>query len=151
VPLCTAVNGQYSPTVAPDGFGGAIVAWQDLRSGTTNDIYANRITQSGVIPTAIGDTPPAPSFLIGDAYPNPFSTGTAFDVSLPHTADVKVEVFDVGGRRVRGMSLGWVEAGTRRISFDGRDNRARLLPSGVYFVRVHVGSETATRKLVLQR
>jgi FlgD Ig-like domain len=151
VALCTATNGQFSPTVASDGFGGAIVAWQDFRSGTTYDIYANRITQSGAIPTAVGGTPPAPSFLIGGAYPNPFSTGTAFDVSLPRTADVRMEIFDVGGRRVRGLDLGRVEAGATRISFDGRDDGLRPLPSGVYFVRVHVGNEIATRKLVIQR
>jgi len=151
VALCTAANGQFSPTVASDGFGGAIVAWQDLRNGSTYDIYANRITQSGAIPTAVGGTPPAPSFLIGDAYPNPFSAGTAFDVSLPRTADVRMEIFDVGGRRVRGLDLGRVEAGATRIAFDGRDDGSRPLTSGVYFVRVHAGNETATRKLVIQR
>jgi hypothetical protein len=151
VALCTAVNGQYSPTVASDGFGGAIVAWQDLRSGTTYDIYANRITQSGAIPTGVGDTPRAPSFLIGDAYPNPFSADTAFDVSLPRTANIKIDVFDVGGRRLRALDLGRFDAGARRISFDGRDDDAHPLPSGVYFVRVHAGNETATRKLVIQR
>jgi hypothetical protein len=151
VALCNAANGQFNPTLASDGFGGAIVAWQDLRNGTTYDIYANRITQSGAIPTAIGSTPPAPSFLIGDAFPNPFSAETTFDVSLPRAADVRMEIFDVGGRRVRGQNLGRLTSGTRRLSFDGRGDDTRQLPSGVYFVRVRAGNETATRKLVIQR
>jgi len=151
VALCTATNGQYNPTLASDGFGGAIVAWQDLRSGTTYDIYANRITQSGAIPTAVGNTPAAPSFLIGDAFPNPFSAETAFDVSMPRTAEVRMEIFDVGGRRVRGQNLGRLTAGTTRLSFDGHDDNTRPLPSGVYFVRVRAGNESATRKLVIQR
>ncbi len=147
--LCTATNGQYSPTVASDSFGGAIVAWQDLRSGTTYDIYANRITQGGVIPTGVGGTPAVPSLLVGVAYPNPFSAGTAFDVTVPRNADVSVEIFDVGGRRV--LDLARLDAGATRLSFDGRDARSRLLPSGVYFLRVHAANETVTRKLVIQR
>ncbi len=149
--LCTATNGQYSPTVASDNFGGAIVAWHDLRSGGTYDIYANRITQSGVIPTAVVGTPAVPSLLVGDAYPNPFSTATAFDVTLPRNADVSVELFDVAGRRVRVLDLGRLDAGATRLSFDGRDAHSRLLPSGVYFLRVHAANETVTRKLVIQR
>ena len=151
VALCAAPNGQFSPTVASDGFGGAIVAWHDVRSGTHTDIYANRITQSGVIPTAVGDTPALSSLGVSEAYPNPFSTGTAFDVTLRDDADVSVEIFDVGGRRVRVLGLGRLDAGATRIPFDGRDARAQQLPSGVYFARVHAAGETIARKLVIQR
>ena len=44
--LSTAPNGQYIPTPVPDGAGGAIVVWDDWRSGKT-DIYAQRVTASG--------------------------------------------------------------------------------------------------------
>lgn len=47
VALCTATNSQAFPTIAVDGTGGAIVAWEDTRSGT-NDIYAQRVDASGV-------------------------------------------------------------------------------------------------------
>jgi hypothetical protein len=46
VPLCTATNDQVSPTIVSDGAGGAIVTWEDLRSGTS-DIYAQRISATG--------------------------------------------------------------------------------------------------------
>lgn len=149
--LCTATDGQYSPAVASDGFGGAIVAWHDLRNGGTYDIYSNRITQGGAIPTPVGRTPAMPSLLVGDAYPNPFSAGTDLDIVLPQDADVSVEIFDVAGRHVRALDLGRFSAGVTRISFDGRDASAQPLPSGVYFLRVHAANETATRKLVIQR
>ena len=48
VALCTAVNSQYSPTIISDGAGGAIVTWYDYRSGTNNDIYAQRISAAGI-------------------------------------------------------------------------------------------------------
>jgi hypothetical protein len=49
VALCTASSNQYSPTIAPDGAGGAIVTWYDYRSGTSNDIYAQRISAGGTV------------------------------------------------------------------------------------------------------
>lgn len=48
VSLCTTVNGRNDPTIVADGSGGAIVTWEDYRSGTNNDIYAQRVNASGV-------------------------------------------------------------------------------------------------------
>ncbi|MFX0032673.1 MAG: hypothetical protein ACFE9P_08405 [Candidatus Hermodarchaeota archaeon] len=47
--LCTAINHQFRFQIAPDGLGGAIIAWEDARNGTGNsDIYAQRIDSNGV-------------------------------------------------------------------------------------------------------
>lgn len=46
--LCTATNSQYDPRIASDGAGGAIVAWSDLRGGSS-DIYAQRVQSNGVV------------------------------------------------------------------------------------------------------
>lgn len=50
VPICTAPGLQAETPVVPDGEGGAIIAWWDIRSGTIqeNDIYAQRIDSLGV-------------------------------------------------------------------------------------------------------
>ncbi len=47
VGLCTATGGQEYPQLTTDGAGGAIVAWTDGRSGTSNDIYAQRVYSDG--------------------------------------------------------------------------------------------------------
>ena len=50
VPICTAVNAQFSPRVVSDGAGGAIIAWTDNRGGGgVYDPYAQRIDASGVV------------------------------------------------------------------------------------------------------
>jgi hypothetical protein len=42
--ICWADNSQYSPTLAPDGMGGAIITWFDAREGGSNyDLYAQYI------------------------------------------------------------------------------------------------------------
>ena len=46
VAVSTETGNQISPTLVPDGGGGAIIAWQDYRSGTNYDIYAQRIAGS---------------------------------------------------------------------------------------------------------
>jgi len=46
VALCTATGNQTTPAIAPDGHGGAFVAWKDERSGAA-DIYAQRVDAGG--------------------------------------------------------------------------------------------------------
>ncbi|HEU4928912.1 MAG TPA: T9SS type A sorting domain-containing protein [Candidatus Krumholzibacteria bacterium] len=149
VSLCVTTFDQIHPAIVPDGFGGAIVAWSDYRNGLP-DIYANRVSAGGGIPTGVGKTPAMP-LMVGNIYPNPFSVATSIEITLGEEANVNVEVFDVAGRRVRAMNIGRMSAGTTPLAFDGRDERGHRLPSGVYFYRIHAGSESLTRKLVIQR
>lgn len=44
--LCAAASTQIEPTICSDGAGGAIVTWQDFRSGV-HDIYAQHVLASG--------------------------------------------------------------------------------------------------------
>ncbi len=48
-PVCTSQDMQTAPQIIPDGNGGAIIVWQDLRDSATNgsDIYAQRFDQNG--------------------------------------------------------------------------------------------------------
>jgi flagellar hook assembly protein FlgD len=64
---------------------------------------------------------------------------------------VSIDVFDVAGHRVRSINERHVPAGASQLTFDGRDDHAHTLPSGVYFYRVHAGSETVTKKMVIAR
>src|SRR5215470_2362948 len=46
--LCQAINAQVSPSIVADGAGGAIVAWEDDRTGS-GDIYAQHVLASGAV------------------------------------------------------------------------------------------------------
>jgi hypothetical protein len=52
---------------------------------------------------------------------------------------------------VRTLDEGRRHAGASEFSLDGLDDHAHALPSGVYFYRVHAGSETVTKKMVIAR
>ncbi|MBN2407778.1 MAG: T9SS type A sorting domain-containing protein [Elusimicrobia bacterium] len=41
------IQSQQYPRIVSDGAGGAIIAWQDFRSASNNDIYAQRVDSSG--------------------------------------------------------------------------------------------------------
>lgn len=47
VAVCTATNPQVLPALCSDGAGGCIIAWADQRTGSSYDIYAQRITAAG--------------------------------------------------------------------------------------------------------
>src|SRR5512143_907487 len=53
--LCTAATAQTRPVIAPDGAGGAIVAWPDQRAGST--IYAQRVSGAGAIAWTLDGIP----------------------------------------------------------------------------------------------
>ena len=48
VPICTAANWQVYPHLTSDGSGGAIIAWDDGRTGNCQD-YVQRVNASGVV------------------------------------------------------------------------------------------------------
>jgi hypothetical protein len=49
VAVSTAVDAQTIPQIITDGAGGAIIVWQDLRTGNNIDIYAQRINSAGAV------------------------------------------------------------------------------------------------------
>jgi hypothetical protein len=48
VAVCAAASAQEEPKIVPDGSGGAIIVWQDYRSGSQYEVYAQRINGNGV-------------------------------------------------------------------------------------------------------
>lgn len=143
--------GQQSGSVMSSESGGAILAWRDFQTDVQGDLYALRITAGGSVPSAVQGASPALSMAVSENYPNPFSGITTFDLTLRRAEQVGVEIFDVTGRRVRALDVGHLRAGASTLSFNGLDDRARELPSGVYFIRVRAAGETVVRKMVIAR
>lgn len=66
--------------------------------------------------------------------PNPARGTVRFvlEASRP-VADVRIEVYDVTGWRVRSLPVGAMVVGARTFAWDGRGENGALLRSGVYF------------------
>ncbi len=59
-----------------------------------------------------------------------------------------VEIFDAGGRRVRGLTAGVLAAGPHAVGWNGRDDGGRPAPPGIYFARLHTARGSISRRLV---
>jgi len=53
VAICALSGRQFNPAVVADGGSGAIIAWQDQRSGSNDDIYAQRVWADGSTPVLL--------------------------------------------------------------------------------------------------
>ncbi|MHA1264619.1 MAG: hypothetical protein ACTSRS_05210 [Candidatus Helarchaeota archaeon] len=62
VPICNAPNDQINPKIVGDGNGGAIIVWEDLRDGSSFDLYAQRINSSGVVQWTVNGVPVSTAF-----------------------------------------------------------------------------------------
>jgi hypothetical protein len=49
IAVCNAANDQLNPNITGDANGGAVIVWQDIRTGPNYDVYAQRITKNGAI------------------------------------------------------------------------------------------------------
>ncbi len=81
--------------------------------------------------------------------PNPFREKTRLTYTLPSQGDVKLEVFDVLGRRVRVLVEESRDTGTYHATWDGANDVGRRVASGVYLGRLSFKGKTLTQKLVV--
>ncbi|PEN12333.1 hypothetical protein CRI94_15040 [Longibacter salinarum] len=79
-------------------------------------------------------------------FPNPVRSETTIRYELPEAGEVQLAVFDLLGRRVRTLVDGPQTAGRKEIRMN-----ASTLPSGSYFYRLQVDSQTMTRRMTVVR
>jgi hypothetical protein len=76
--------------------------------------------------------------MLGRCYPNPAKTTTRLRLSLARRERVRVEVWDLVGRRVATLLDGPCESGTTQLEWSGRDARGARVPAGLYLCRLVV-------------
>lgn len=82
---------------------------------------------------------------------NPLTGARRLRWTLERAGDVRLDIVDVTGRRVRQLAAGMYGAGTHEFTWDGRDDDGRTLRAGAYFVVGRVGSERTSARLFLMR
>jgi hypothetical protein len=90
-------------------------------------------------------------FSLSQNYPNPFNPSTTIRYSLPKSTHTVVAVYDMLGTRVRTLVNSLQNAGEHSVTWDGRDDRAQQVASGVYFYRLDAGKLRTQKKMVLLR
>ncbi|MCB5269690.1 MAG: T9SS type A sorting domain-containing protein, partial [Candidatus Cloacimonadaceae bacterium] len=92
-------------------------------------------------------TPPVQTSL--NTYPNPFRESTRIEYELDKREQVKLEVYNLKGQKVRSLYSGIADLGINRQQWDGRDENSVLCSSGVYYLKLQSGSKVIKRKMLL--
>jgi len=90
-------------------------------------------------------------FALDDPSPNPFTLSTRLRFEMPRAGTASVRIYDSQGRLVRDLAGGQREPGEHFLSWDGLDDGGKVLPSGVYYLRLDADGSKAVRSVILTR
>ena len=88
-------------------------------------------------------------FDLAQTQPNPFNPSTEIAFALPASAEVRLEVFNSLGRRVRTLVTGVRGAGAHTVIWDGRTDNGDQVPSGAYHYRLTAGDLVLSKTMTL--
>jgi len=101
-------------------------------------------------PTGIPPSLSTSRFSLQQNIPNPFNPLTVIRYTVPvGGGKVSIAVYDVNGRFVKTLLDAFESSGTKRVTWDGRDDRGAAVASGIYFYRLTARGFSETRKMLL--
>lgn len=65
-------------------------------------------------------------------YPNPFTEGTTFTLTMPQAGNIRISVYDLVGQQMKTLHEGFHPAGEHPIYWDGKDINGDPVVPGVY-------------------
>ncbi|MEM6647037.1 MAG: T9SS type A sorting domain-containing protein [Bacteroidota bacterium] len=123
-----------------------------VRSATVTDVEGIGLSITAedgmlVLSTDVEDEDVPSAFALHPNYPNPFNPSTTLRYDLPEAHQVRLEVYDILGRRVALLLDGQQASGAHRTTWD-----APTFASGVYFARMTATSlATAQQQVKVQK
>jgi hypothetical protein len=88
-------------------------------------------------------------FELRQNYPNPFNPTTVIQYALPKTSEVKIQIYNILGQKVRNLVDESQKPGYKMIHWDGKDDSGKEVSSGVYFYRIEAGNFVKCKKMIL--
>lgn len=86
------------------------------------------------------------NYSLSQNYPNPFNPSTTIRFTIPERTQVKLDVYNLIGQKVKELVNGELEAGQYELTFDGSN-----LSSGVYLYRIQAGNFSSVKKMLLMK
>ncbi len=84
------------------------------------------------------------SFSLEQNYPNPFNPSTTISYSLPTSSNVRIEIFNVLGKKVATLVNGYEYAGNHKVDWN-----AGRFASGIYFYKLSANNFSQVKKMIL--
>lgn len=147
-------SGDFVPTVDSghsieyDGDGNASGDWFDQENptlGEENDFATSIETTDEGVPV---------DFNLAQNYPNPFNPSTTIHYTIPQDVNftqVRLEIFNVLGQKVRTLVEQELSAGSYTVVWNGKNDFGKSVPSGFYIYRLQAGEFSAMKKMVLMQ
>jgi hypothetical protein len=88
------------------------------------------------------------AYILAQNYPNPFNPSTTIEYTVAVRGHVKIEIYDMLGKRVRTLVDGLRSGGCHRVIWNGLDDGGSQTASGVYFYKMTSGRSSEIRKLL---
>ncbi len=126
------------------GAAGATLDFQVLcdpdAAGTTfqiDDVTIRPLAQSGVATAAVEEEDHGIAYAAPTVFPNPFRQRAMLGFTLARPGPLRIEVYDLHGRRVRRVFDGPNSAaGTHEFQLDARNDHGQKLGPGIFFYRI---------------
>jgi hypothetical protein len=123
------------------GYFGSDVGYPILRTtGYTNYTAVAEEEETGITPE---------DFQLYQSYPNPFNNQTIIKYDLVKPCQVTLTIYNILGQKVNTLVNQRQEAGSKIISWDGKDEKGEDLATGIYFYQLKTGEVTHTKRMVL--
>jgi hypothetical protein len=84
-------------------------------------------------------------------YPNPFNPATVIEYALPKVSEVKIQIYNILGQKVRDLVDERQEPGYKTIPWDGTDDSGKEVSSGIYFYRMVARTNQESEEFVQRR
>ena len=81
-------------------------------------------------------------------YPNPFNSNTIINFYITNDSKVDLKIFDIMGNLVRNLVSDRMQAGFKKINWDGTNNNREDIAAGVYFYQLIVNETLFSNKMV---
>jgi hypothetical protein len=92
---------------------------------------------------------PEKNFRLEQNYPNPFNPVTTIQWYNPVKTEVKIEIYDVMGRKINKLVDEIVEEGQHRCSWRGKNDAGAQVASGIYYAVMTAGDFRKSISLLL--
>ncbi|MDD2331875.1 MAG: FlgD immunoglobulin-like domain containing protein, partial [Candidatus Cloacimonetes bacterium] len=84
-------------------------------------------------------------------YPNPFNPSTSIKYSIAKASNVKLEIFNLKGQKVKTLVNENLPRGNFETSWDGTDQAGRKAASGIYLYRLQSDGHIQSRKMIMMK
>jgi endoglucanase len=109
--------------------------WSDANLSTSGLLIRGKIRSGydSLITGIVFEADLPLNFELHQNYPNPFNPSTTIEYVLNENGHVKLEIFDVTGRRINSLINDYETAGRHTITWNGNADRGMKTSSGIYF------------------